>query len=183
MVNKRVPHRLWDFCCKWCCDVANKTAGKIYALYDRTPFEATLGHTPDISSLTSFDFYDIVLYYDEVAQLPEPKRKIGRWLGEAHNFRQAMCYWIMSASGKVIVRCTVQSIPEECYNDNLRGEIKALDINIVEKFGDVAEDEKYDLVSLSEEEMLPDFVTPEYSPVEPENFMPEADDWDAEAYD
>jgi hypothetical protein len=48
MVGKRVPHRLWDFCYKWCCDVKNKTSGNIYALNDRTPFKK---HISSIKSL------------------------------------------------------------------------------------------------------------------------------------
>jgi hypothetical protein len=77
MTSKRVPQRLWDFCARWSCEIKNKTAGNLYALEDRTPFKATIGENPDISSLLSFDFYDPVWYYDETAAFPAPKRKLG----------------------------------------------------------------------------------------------------------
>jgi len=67
MVGKQVPQRLWDFCTKWCCEIRNKTAGNIFELNYRTPYEATLGDTPDISSLAAFDFYDLVWYHEETS--------------------------------------------------------------------------------------------------------------------
>ncbi len=102
MVGRWVPQRLYGFCSKCCCKVRNKTAGKLFALNDRTPFEATLGNTPDISSLIPFDFCDAVWYIDENSQFPEPKCKIGRWLGEAQEVGQAMCYWLISETGTII---------------------------------------------------------------------------------
>jgi hypothetical protein len=181
MTSKHVPPRLWDFCCKWSCEVRNKTASNLYALEGHTSYEATLGRTPDISSLTAFDFYDVMWYYDEVRQFPEPKRKLGRWPGEAHNFGQAMCYWILPASGKTIVCSTVQPITQDQLTKELKNDIKKLDMSIAENIGDV-NDIKYDLDDLPQE-VLQDIITPEYKPVAPENSMPEADDWDAEAYD
>jgi hypothetical protein len=45
------------------------------------PWEIVYGYTPDISSLAEVDFYDPMWYY-EPGDFPEPKRKLGRWLGE-----------------------------------------------------------------------------------------------------
>jgi len=78
MTAKHVPERLWDFCCQWSCEIKNKTASSLYALDDRTPHEATLGDTPDISSLIPFDFYDPIWYYNETTSFPEPKFKTRR---------------------------------------------------------------------------------------------------------
>jgi hypothetical protein len=30
MTSKSVPLRLWDFCCRWSCEVRNKSAGNLY---------------------------------------------------------------------------------------------------------------------------------------------------------
>jgi hypothetical protein len=111
ITSKRVPMRLWDFCCKWVCEIKNKTSSNLYAVEDRTPFEATLGNTPDILSLLPFDFYDVVWYHKETASFPEPRLKVGRWLGEAQDFGQAMCYWVLSESRKPIVRSHQNMIP------------------------------------------------------------------------
>jgi hypothetical protein len=182
MTSKKIPSRLWDFCCKWCCDIRNKTASNLFTLEGQTPFEATLGHTPDISSLTAFDFYDAVWYYDKVSQFPEPKQKLGRWLEEAHNFGQAMCYWILPALGKPIVRSTVQAIGIDQHTDELKSDIKEMDLQIHQHIGDVDDEAKYDLDDIPDE-MLEDIETPEYEPMDPESSMPDADEWDAEAYD
>jgi len=96
--------------------VRNKSAGNPYQLEGRTPFEAVMGNTPDISSLVSYDFYDYVWYYDQTPEFPAPKRKIGRWIGEAQSFGQAMCYWVLSENAVPIVRSTVQTIPDDEMN-------------------------------------------------------------------
>jgi len=92
-----------------------------------------------------------------------------------------MCYWILPASGKTIVCSTVQPITQDQLTKELKNDIKKLDMLIAENIGDV-NDIKYDLDDLPQE-VLQDIITPEYKPVAPENSMPEADDWDAEAYD
>jgi hypothetical protein len=137
MKSKQVPSRLWDFCCRWSCEIRNKTSSNLYALDGRTPYEAVYGNTPDISSLTSFDFYDPVWYYDQTAEFPEPKRKIARWLGEAQDFGQAMCYWILPMSGTPIVRSTVQPITDEQFRmEETKTELKSLDKRILNKLGE-----------------------------------------------
>jgi hypothetical protein len=66
-------------------------------------------HTrPDNSSVTDFDSYEPVWYFDEVASFPEPKWKMARCLGEAYDIGQAMCYFILSESGIPIAISTVQ---------------------------------------------------------------------------
>lgn len=90
-----------------------------------------------------------------------------------------MCYWILTETAKVIARSTVQSIPKEHRNtDEMRESVRIFDAKILEKLGDISKDHDYNL-----NVELPDYVTPEYSPFEPENVMPEADDWDSDAYD
>jgi hypothetical protein len=47
--------------------------------------------------------------------------------------------------------------------------------------GEFSKDEEYDL---DQENLdIPDYVTPDYDPVEPDSSMPEADEWDPEAND
>jgi hypothetical protein len=182
MTSKGVPQRLWDFCAKWVCKVRKKTVGNIPVLEDRTPYEAMLGDTPEISSLIPFDFYDPIWYFDETSSFPEPKRKTGRWIGEAQDFGQAMCYWIISETGKPIVRSTVQPIPlEHLVLPAVQDSIKSLDTTILDKLGAPMSDshEGYDFDILLEE----GHITPEFEPFDPEHTMPEADEWDAEAYD
>jgi len=186
MTSKKVPQRLWDFCCKWSCEVRNKSAGKLYQLEGRTPFEAVMGNTPDISSLVSHDFYDYVWYYDQTPEFPAPRKKVGRWIGEAHSFGKAMCYWILSKNAEPIVRSTIQAIPEdELTTEDFKTQVQLLDDKISSKFGEPPSEDSihtYNLDNPNDEEG-PEHITPEYVPVDPECKIPDADQWEPESYD
>jgi len=186
MTAKKVPQCLWDFCCKWSCEVRNKSASNLYQLNGRTPFEAVMGNTPDISSLVPHDFYDYVWYYDQTAEFPAPKKKVGRWLGEAQSFGQAMCYWVLSENAIPIVRSTVQAIPEEELKvDHIKEQMRLLDDKISCKFGEPPSEDSiytYDLDEL-EDQPAPDHITPEYAPIDPDSKIPDSDQWEPESYD
>jgi hypothetical protein len=136
MKARNVPLRLWDFCCKWTCAIRACTASNSFALEGRSPWEVVMGNTPDISSLSEFNFYEPVWYY-EPGDFPEPKRHLARWLGEATNKGQAMCYYILPALGIPIVRSSVQPLPEaDKMTDVAKEELKNLDLGIKEKIGE-----------------------------------------------
>jgi hypothetical protein len=151
-----------------------------------------MGSTPDISSLIDFDFYQPVWHYVQLAEFPEPKHHVARWLGEAHGIRQSMCYWIISSSGISIVHSTIQSICLEQLNlESTQIECRKLAQSIHDKLGYSEEEEKADTYydyNLHEpqdasNEALPDYLTPACMPIDKEATMPEADDWDSEAFD
>jgi hypothetical protein len=147
-----------------------------------------MGNTPDISSLLGFDFYDPIWYFEQTASFPEPKRVMGRWIGEAQEFRQAMCYWILSGNATPIVRSTVQPISKDQLQTNeVKAQLIALDQRIVEKCGQPSNEDswhKYDINNVDGHEApVPEHVTPEYEPYEPESTQMEADAWEPEAYD
>jgi hypothetical protein len=77
----------------------------------RTPWEIVHGYTPDTSSLAEFDFYEPIWYYDS-GDFPEPKKRLGRWLGEATLISQAMCYYVLPISGVPLARSSVQQVSE-----------------------------------------------------------------------
>jgi len=185
MVANKVPGRLWDFCVKWSSDVRNRTSSSRFILDGRTPYEAVMGHTPDISSLATFNFYEPVWYIDQTAEFPHPKRKLGRWLGEAYDIGQAMCYWVLPISGIPLARSSVQHIPPEYLStDDVQQELSALDKVLTEKFGDPVKSTDESLeYDINDPAMDNEAVTPLFEPMEPESAMPEADLWDAEAYD
>ena len=73
----------------------------------RTPLEELTGETPYISQYLDFCFYDPV-WFKEDAGLGETK--LGRFLGISHHIRSLMGYWVLSASGLLISRTTVQQV-------------------------------------------------------------------------
>jgi len=92
------------------------------------------GNTPDISEYICFNWFQPVWYYDNTS-FPEPTKHLARWIGVAHNIRQAMCFWVLPPSGVPIARSTVQAISEvelrsaevqeqiRIYDETIRGKL------------------------------------------------------------
>ena len=108
MVERKVPRRLWDYGLVYCAEVRS-----IISRGDdgRPGLEEVMGHTIDISEWLDFEFYDLVWYWDErKANMADDPKKIGWWLRIAHCVGSDMTYWILTQSGKVIARLTVQQV-------------------------------------------------------------------------
>ena len=106
-IRRRVPKRCWDFGIVWEAEIYCRTAGKD----GRTAMERITGDTPDISEWLEFEFYDLCWFWDNQQDSSEPK--LGRWLGVSHRVGSALCYWILSDTGKVVARTTVQHITKQ----------------------------------------------------------------------
>ncbi len=107
MVRKNVPHRLWDYGLQWVCDIQNRTSNSARGLDGRCPLERLTGETVDISENLDFGFYDWV-WFRENAGLGETK--LGRWLGVSHRVGTLMSFWVITSTGKVLSRTTVQRV-------------------------------------------------------------------------
>ena len=70
----------------------------------RTGYERMTGNTPDISEMLDFDIWDLVWYHQPGTDTSEPVRRLGRWLGVAHQIGSDMCYWVIPVSGIVLAR-------------------------------------------------------------------------------
>ena len=96
--------------------------------------EQITGETPDISEYLDFGFYDWIWYKDN-AGLGE--NKIGRWLGVAHQVGNLMSYWILTNTGHVISRTTVQRITNlELSTDEVKDKCKEYDQRITDLLKD-----------------------------------------------
>ena len=107
MVRKRVPRMLWDYGVIWCSEIMALTHSSAGSIHGGIPLEKVLGETPDISEYLDFGFYDKVWYKDN-AGLGEALP--GRWLGVSHRTGRLMCYYIITQSGRVVSRSTVQRV-------------------------------------------------------------------------
>jgi hypothetical protein len=117
MVQKNIPQRLWDYGLQWVCDIQNRTSNKARGLDGRCPLERITGETVDISEYLDFGFYDWI-WYRENAGLGETK--LGRWLGVSHRVGTLMSFWVLTGTGKVLSRTTVQRVTnlESKVDDN-----------------------------------------------------------------
>jgi hypothetical protein len=143
MLRSRSPKRLWDFCGQWVAAIRRLTAHDISGLHDRVPSEAIEGNTPDISEYAQFDWYEYVWYLDPAVQFPDDAKKLGRWIGVAHDVGSPMTFWVLTASCKVIARSTVSSLTEDEKADPVvQTRMAELDLAIKEKIGDSLRDEE-----------------------------------------
>jgi hypothetical protein len=106
-------------------------------LHDRVPSEAIEGNIPDISEYAQFDWYEYVWYLDPVVKFPDEAKKLGRWIGVAHDVGSPMTFWILPVSCKVIARLTVSSLTEDKRADPIvQTRMAELDVLIKEKIRD-----------------------------------------------
>ena len=133
MVKKNVPQRLWDYGLMWVCDIQNRTANNSRGLDGRCPLEPITGETVDISEYLDFGFYDWI-WYRENAGLGETK--VGRWLGVSHRVGTLMSFWVLTSTGKVISRTTVQRMTNlETQVDENKSKMKAFTDQLTERIG------------------------------------------------
>ena len=107
MIRNRVPRRLWGYGMRWVCKTMQKTYTQAGGLSGCTPIESVTGKNVDISEYLDFGFYDWVLYHEN-AGLGE--RLHVKWLGVSHRIGGLMSYYILTQTGSVISRTTVQIV-------------------------------------------------------------------------
>ena len=81
-------------------------------------------NTPDISEWLDFYFYDRAWWlYTKKPAMTNNNVTFGRWLGISHKIGSDMCYWVLTVSGNVIARTTVQHVTCNEYLDPVMCEI------------------------------------------------------------
>ena len=97
-----------------------------------------MGQTIAISEWLDFDFYDRVWYWDQIkTDLTNEQARIGHWLGITHRVGSDMTYWILTESGRVIVRSTVQHITiSDLATDAIRARVSTFDDTLLTRLSD-----------------------------------------------
>jgi len=175
----RSPKRLWDYCTMYHCELRNITAHPIFKLQGQTPCEWLAGRTPDISEYIDISWYETIWYLDHDTDFPNDKRKLGKWLGIAHNVGQALCYYILPASGHPIICLTIQSLsPDELQTPEIQQAIRDLELSINDKIGsDNDIPQEFTESSDDEDVLLP------YEPMKPEAAQNNIDSCSPETFD
>jgi len=177
MQRQNVPRRLWDFGLVWVSEINNRTA---CGPQERTPYECITGNTPDISEWLDFNFYDWCWFWNAPVQdLTDVRADLGRFLGVAHRIGSDMCYWVLTDTGKVLARTTVQRITKDDMSAPTTLErMTSFTTKITERL-----DDKNHFISLPAEGLT--LEDKEGDPNdEPEHMtQPERDDYTEEMYD
>ena len=78
------------------------------AANNRSPIETITGDIPDITEIMDFDFYQWIMYRDQLDK--DVPVKMGQWLGIAHDAGFALTYWILKPNCQIIARSTVRPL-------------------------------------------------------------------------
>ncbi len=188
--RRRSPKRLWCYAGEWVAAIRSLTAHVNPTISDRCPTEAMLGDTTDISEYAQFDWYQPVWYIDPAATFPDHKRKLGRWIGVAHDVGQAMTFWILPKSCRVIARSSVQAVSEDDLAlIETQTELAELDLAIDAKIGDKVTDKNLPpdvpnpTPAVGDEDIFDGDAGEDIDPADPDATRPEADDYTPEALD
>jgi hypothetical protein len=107
MTRQRVHNRLWDYGLVYKSEILSRLSRG----HDgRIGYERLTRVTPDISECLDFDFYDLVWYHADPRNTDKASRQIGKCLGISHRVGSDMCYWILTAAGKVTSNTSVQHV-------------------------------------------------------------------------
>jgi hypothetical protein len=178
MQKTNTPQCLWDYCITYVTEIRALTSTDLYILHGRTPNEMLTGNTPDISEYMDYEWYSPLWYYDNAA-FPETHNTLGRWLGVAHRVGQALCYWILTNSGQVVTRTTVQPLTSnEIKTQNIQDLIKTFDQQIAATLGTTCSTPETNI----QNSYLQDVDDGVFEPYEPEATMPKADAFGIDAY-
>jgi hypothetical protein len=140
MRSNQVPSRLWDYGLVYISEIQSILAQGI----DQRPgIKRLTGDTINISEWLDFDFYNRISYWDQKKMdMTDEQAKIGCWLGIAHRVGSDMTYWVLTESGNVIARSTVQHLTTaDMATDAMKTRLQTFDANLLTRL----EDENYQI--------------------------------------
>ena len=136
MAKKSVPRRLWDFGLVYEAELLSRLSR---GRDGRTGYEEVFGQTPNIAEYLDFEFYDLVWWWDrgdKNSSTADPKR-LARWLGISHRIGSDMCYWLITESGQIISKSSVQHVIKDNFlNPNVKEAIEKINKKLVEKLNE-----------------------------------------------
>ena len=132
MQKTQTPIRLWRFCYEYSADILSLCASGRYELKGRTPYEAVMSYTPDISEYTSYTWFQWCYYFDETTKT----KRLCRWLGPAHHVGQAFCSYILLDNAEYIARSSVIGIPDhDLESADMNSQISRFMESVEERIG------------------------------------------------
>ena len=156
MIASRAPKPLWDHCLELQGLISSHTAKEdIFALGGEVPETIMNGETADISQICEFQFYQWVMFRDEIAPFPEDDLILGRWLGPAIDIGPAMTAKILKCNGEIVHRSTFRELTQAEWESEDGKEARRLyDEAIHHKLGQPSTDGDF--------EDVPETETPAY---------------------
>jgi hypothetical protein len=174
---------------EWVTKILRHTVHNIAALNEWTPFEHYTGHTPNITELCTYSFYDFCWYWDSEQGFPSQQRVLGWWLGISHDIGRPLTYFILPKSCQPISRSSVTPVtPEELLEPTNKALAEELDKVIDAKIGKFRTDkevaEELGALLRPSGDLYDGDLDPfdEIEAVDEAALMPEADEWMPETF-
>jgi hypothetical protein len=140
MFKKNVPKLFCDYGLRWVCEVMSRTHTRTQRINGGIPLQNVTGETVDISNYLDFGFYDYVVYRDNAAL---SESKMGRWLGVAKNVATMLTFYVLTKTGQVVSRSSVERVKEiDKRTDEMQRKLEEFDVEIKQrlKCGDLGTD-------------------------------------------
>ena len=156
MAKSSCPAKLWDHCLELEAYIRSHTALDKYELQGQVTETIMSGQTTDISPFVELPFYAWVKFWDNLANYPEPKEQLSRWLGPAINIGPAMMAKILKSNRQVLYILTYHGLTDDEHHDNAEVQkCKLFDSLVKSKLGSP--------LSFSDlQDMDPNITTPHY---------------------
>jgi hypothetical protein len=139
MQKKNVYSRLWDYGLVYEGELLTRTS---HGNDGRSGYEQVTGKTPDISEWLDFEFYELVCWWDQPNKpnINNETKRLGRWLGVSHRVGSDLCYWIITDSGQVVLKTSVEHVTHDDYlNKDTKGKVKEFE----KKLGECLDDSNF----------------------------------------
>ena len=112
------PDNCWLLALKYTAFIMNHVA--LDKLNGRTSAEWLFGHTPDITIILMFIFYEPVYFRTVDNKVGETSEAMGRFVGFAEGVGHAMTFLVLTNEGRVLRRSLVRSANKEGAFENFR---------------------------------------------------------------
>jgi hypothetical protein len=136
MQKKNVYSRLWDYGLVYEGELLTRTS---CGNDGRSGYEQVTGKTPNISEWLDFEFYDLVWWWDRPNKpnINDETKRLGRWLGVSHRVGSDLCYWIITDSGQVVLKTSVEHVTHDDYlNKDTKAKVKEFEKKLGERLDD-----------------------------------------------
>ena len=136
MQKKKVPRRLWDYGLVYEGELLSRMSRGDDG---RSGYEQVTGNTPDISEWLDFEFYDLVWWIDRPNKpnVTDETKRLARWLGVSHRVGSDLCYWLITESGQVVSKTSVEHVTRDDYlQEDTKKKIEEFNKKLEERLDD-----------------------------------------------
>jgi hypothetical protein len=153
MIKTGSPRVLWDHCIELEALIRSMTSNNVYMTNGKVPETTMTGSTANMSHICEFDWYDWVMFRDNLPTFPDNKLILGRYLGPATDVGSALTTRILKLNGQTDCRSTLRHLTDKETHYPIHLETRrVIDETVASHLGPNATDQDFPA-----EDLTPDF--------------------------